>query len=130
MIVFCKRKPHMPSDARTKNIVLDNYASAEMAFLHLLRMQFRKNLYIPNDRPSGIEYITTSVTTVRREIYLITPLEEIIHMFVSAKVAFLHKFRLCKSKNSNIPYDRLLLKDFKTTRLPYHCISTVKKIPD
>lgn len=48
----------------TKHFVPDNYASAKVAFLHTLKMQFRKNLYIPNANPLSKEYTSSFVFSV------------------------------------------------------------------
>lgn len=39
------------------NTLPDKYANAEMAFLNPFKMHFRKNPYIPNDRPLSAENI-------------------------------------------------------------------------
>lgn len=39
---------------KDNNSVLDNYACSKVAFLHPLKKQFRKNPYIPRDRPESI----------------------------------------------------------------------------
>lgn len=46
---------------KTINSLPDNYASANVEFSHPLRIQFRKNPFISNERPMPRECITTWV---------------------------------------------------------------------
>lgn len=49
------------SPANIYNTVPDNYFSAVVAFLHPLKMQIRKNPYVPNHRSLPREFKTTFV---------------------------------------------------------------------
>lgn len=62
--------------------VADNYACAKLAFLRLLKMQFHKNPYIPNQRPFSRKYnanfvfrlsdITDEIFTLKNPLRIIS----------------------------------------------------------
>lgn len=66
----------------TINTVPDSCASAKVAFLHPLGMQFRGGLYVPGDGPLSGEYILTtfvlSVFNLTGEIFTFENLNPIL----------------------------------------------------
>lgn len=59
--IFTDNDPRKMLLKKSKNTVPDYKVSAKVAVLHLLKMQFCKTPFIPNDRPLPRKYITIIV---------------------------------------------------------------------